>query len=813
MPDASHADPPAKDTRQLRGGAPGERPTPFAWAHILVPDLEYRRHSYDLVRVLVAALLVALFALITRYGTAVDESFGEFAQALPGWLRSVFRLLYALGSTFMVGLAIVAAMVHRRWRLLLTIVAAAAVAALVVVVLYVWLDSGARTSANVAAVRSFPLRRLAVSTAVLVAVRPFVVGPVRRMVNAFLLIAVVGAAFVPAGLPLDVLTGFVIGWGAAALTALAIGSPEGTPTLDDAQATLRDFDIDAESIRPAADQDWGEQRFDVITTDGRKLEALVMGRDARDAQLFNQTWHSIWYRDAGGSQALSREHRMDQIGFIMMLAQERGAAAPDVVTAGIGGPYDTALLLSETPPGRFLGELDPTEVSDELLRDLWRSVAAMRTARIAHGALDARHIVVDDDHGTLVNFTNATRSASSTALDGDLAQLLVTQATIVGSDRATAALHHVLGDDGVRAVMPVLQPAVLNATIRKAAPDLKGLLQELTGAATNITGTEPPELIELRRVTISSVLMLALSLFGAWMIIGLLADVDWSELWNSLQDATWGWVIFAAVVSLLPAVTDAFASQGGMGTQLPLGGLTMLNVAGKFINVAVPTSVGQAAVNIRFAQKFGVSTGTALSGGMVISVGGFLTQALVILYGLAIGVVDLDVDFSISGDQVGDIGLIVLIVVAVVGLTFWSSQRLRTWYGDSVKPQLHEFRTGLTAVTTSPKRLLLLFGGNIGSQVLYGAVLYGALLAYGAEGQLLVLAVVANTAASLLGGLSPVPGGVGLWEGTAVAVLTAGGVDPTTATVAVLTHRMLTYYLPPLYGYFGFAWLQKRDYL
>ena len=39
-----------------------------------------------------------------------------------------------------------------------------------------------------------------------------------------------------------------------------------------------------------------------------------------------------------------------------------------------------------------------------------------------------------------------------------------------------------------------------------------------------------------------------------------------------------------------------------------------------------------------------MSTGTALSGGMVISVAGFLSQALVILYGLAIGVVDLDVD-------------------------------------------------------------------------------------------------------------------------------------------------------------------------
>ena len=84
-----------------------------------------------------------------------------------------------------------------------------------------------------------------------------------------------------------------------------------------------------------------------------------------------------------------------------------------------------------------------------------------------------------------------------------------------------------LGDEGVQAVMPVLQPAVLNPTIRKAAPDLKGLLQELSDAGSHITGTEPPELLELKRVTAGSIGMLALSLVGIWMIIGLLADVDW----------------------------------------------------------------------------------------------------------------------------------------------------------------------------------------------------------------------------------------------------------------------------------------------
>ena len=467
--------------------------TPLRWAQVLVPDAEYRRHASDVVRVLIATFLIATFALITRYGTAVDDSFGAFAESLPKWLREVFRLLYALGSTFVVGLAIVVAVFRRRWRLVFTIISAVAAATVVVVLLYLWLDSGARTAADVTDVRSFPLRRLAISTAVLVAVRPFVVHPIRKVLNAFLLIAVVGAVLVPAGLPFDVLAGFVVGWGAAALTALGIGSPEGTPTLDDARATLRDFGIDAESARPAADQDWGEQRFDVVTTDGKQLDALVLGRDARNAQLLTKTWHSLWYRDSGGSRALDREHRVDQIGFIMMLAGERGAVGPGGRHRGHRRPER-----HRSPPQRAATRSacsrrsTPRRSPTSSCRDLWRSTAAMRQAHLAHGSLDARHIVVDGDRGTLVAFTQATRSAPSTDLDTDLAQLLVTQATLVGSDRAMSALHDVLGDDGVQAVLPVLQPAVLNPTIRKAAPDLKGLLQELSDTGSHITGTEPP---------------------------------------------------------------------------------------------------------------------------------------------------------------------------------------------------------------------------------------------------------------------------------------------------------------------------------
>ena len=45
------------------------------------------------------------------------------------------------------------------------------------------------------------------------------------------------------------------------------------------------------------------------------------------------------------------------------------------------------------------------------------------------------------------------------------------------------------------------------------------------------------------------------------------------------------------------------------------------------------------------------------------------------------------------------------------------------------------------------------------------------------------------------------------------AGLTAIGVDSDIAVAAVLIYRLISYYLPPLWGYVSLQWLTKHDYL
>ena len=98
------------------------------------------------------------------------------------------------------------------------------------------------------------------------------------------------------------------------------------------------------------------------------------------------------------------------------------------------------------------------------------------------------------------------------------------------------------------------------------------------------------------------------------------------------------------------------------------------------------------------------------------------------------------------------------------------------------------------------------------AQVLSSLCLLSCLLAYG--GRLSFVEIVfVNTSASFLASLVPVPGGVGIAEAALIAGLTAFGIPAEIATATVITHRLFTSYLPPIWGSQAMKWLVREGYL
>jgi glycosyltransferase 2 family protein len=133
-----------------------------------------------------------------------------------------------------------------------------------------------------------------------------------------------------------------------------------------------------------------------------------------------------------------------------------------------------------------------------------------------------------------------------------------------------------------------------------------------------------------------------------------------------------------------------------------------------------------------------------------------------------------------------------------------------SWFGRRriIKPG-REIAGELLATLHHRLRATQLFGGSLGYLVASAFGLATSLAAFEPHFPLLGVLTV-FVVGQTLGHLVPIPGGLGAVEAVTVAGLTALGIAPGPAVSAVLTSRLLTYWLPVLPGIAMFRYLQHR---
>ncbi len=123
---------------------------------------------------------------------------------------------------------------------------------------------------------------------------------------------------------------------------------------------------------------------------------------------------------------------------------------------------------------------------------------------------------------------------------------------------------------------------------------------------------------------------------------------------------------------------------------------------------------------------------------------------------------------------------------------------------------MRQFRDGLR-VLRSPAKIALLFFGNLTTQVLYSLALGTCVLATGDSVGLVDLLLIINLVGTFAA-IIPVPNGMGVQEAGLTAGLVAAGVPEEPAFAAVLVYRVLSAYLPPVWGFVAMRSLQKQNY-
>ena len=156
-----------------------------------------------------------------------------------------------------------------------------------------------------------------------------------------------------------------------------------------------------------------------------------------------------------------------------------------------------------------------------------------------------------------------------------------------------------------------------------------------------------------------------------------------------------------------------------------------------------------------------------------------------------------------------------LLAAVIIGLAVprYRAAIKETWprYRAKIRDQRSEAAVALR-VLRHPKKIALLFGGNLAAQVLLAIILGMCLRAFGHSATLAQLILV-NTFVSLFAGFMPVPGGMGVAEAGYTAGLEAIGIPSAVAMSTAIAFRLVTFYLPPIWGAYGMRWLRQRSFV
>ncbi len=600
------------------------------------------RRTIDVVLLAAGALFTGLAGVVAASAPDTDEDVAEALTTVLGWAGPLWRAAF-LGALVLALVIAVAVLLRRRWALARDVVVALLVVVGVGILLGRLVESDWLViEADVWSRWGFPELRVACVTAAVAVAGPELVRPVRVFAAWLVALAALGAVVLDAALPSGVLGALAFGLGAAALVRAAFGTAAGFPPAEDVRLALTWLGVNAVDLRPAVRQRIGSAEYVGHDVPGLPLRARVLGRDAQDTQRLARRWRSLAYRDPPRSVADGRLEQVEHEALATLMAAQAGVTVPQVLTAALG-PGGDALIVTRQPDVEPLESALPEQVGDETLRQLWDQVARLHASGISHGRLNTANVIVVDAAPVLVDLSAATLGAPQSALDIDVAELLVACTVLVGPDRALRAAVEGVGVDAVAGALPYLQRAALTPHVRDLARHHEVALDDLRAAAATAAGQEkPPEIAPLRRIRPEDLLLTAALIFAAYLLITQFAEIGFDTIADEVGKADPAWVVVALILAQSTFIPSGISVRGGVPTPLALLPCVVLQSAIKFINLTVPSSAGRIAMNLRFLQRMGAPRAEAVAAGAVDDVSNTIVQAALFLLTLPLVQVDFD---------------------------------------------------------------------------------------------------------------------------------------------------------------------------
>ena len=709
-------------------------------------------------------------------------------------------------------LVVVAIVARRRWRRLGVVVLAAGAGAALFALLDALFDvggsvRGAVTDGTWVASTDFPsLVYVAGAGAVVTVGKPWLRRSWRRCADLSLLVLVVVLAVAgTAGVP-ELLVAVAAGVTAGAAVLVALGAPNRRPTPSAVVGALRAGGLAVDELALERADGGRAQLYTAALDGGDRAFVKVYARDSRDADLLYRGYRTALLQGAerrlarddaragrrarsaapahgaagrrelpGAAVALRPRRRLDGAGRRVRRGPPAGCVAGRRDRRRPAGP--------RVAPGRTTARRAPRA-----------PLAARRQhpgdrGRARRDRLRIRHRV-----GGRAGRRRSTAPSSSSPSPPSS-----------GPSPSLASAARTIGVDALAGAAPYLQPLALSAATRKQAS--KAVLRELRDGIAATTGEAPAPLEQLVRVRARTLVMIAALSAAFYVLLPQLADVGDSV--DALGSANWWWLAVCVVMSIGTYLFAAVGLSGGVPEHLPFVPNLAAQMASSFVNRVTPANVGGMALNLRFLQKAGVAPAEAVTGiGLNVAAGGLAHLLLLVMFVAWAGQSDTE-SFKIPSSS--KLLVVIAVVLAVVGLIASTRWGRRVVLSRVVK-FLRDSLASLIVLAHSPAKIAALAGGSIGVSMAYICALAAAVAAFDGGVSFAQVGAV-YLGASMIAAAAPTPGGLGAMEAALVAGLTGVGMEPSIAVAAVLSYRLLTYWLPVLPGWLSFHYLERRDFI
>ena len=773
-----------------------------------VIDRRLRRPG-DLVRfafTIFAIVIVGLLAYVAQSTTTgIDQDISQGASGLPAPIILITNLVSGFGALIFPAAAALDLLIRKRARQLVESIAGLLIA-VVILTATTWalIQSGSErllltfagtTDPETAVPFSIVVGGLAAFTTVArIMSRPRWNVVAAIVIGSIALANIVSGGVTAAGLGVSLLAG----WATGLLIRYLLGTDTTRPSGNEIAKAMTALGLPLTLLRAAEVLESG-RKYDASTTDGQRIDLIVLDRDLEGAGLAQAVYRSVRLRNDSGGSGTSMRRRLERISLNSWAISTAGISTQHLIAVAEVGP-DAAVLAFEHVPGRTFASVGHS-LGDAELAGAWEIVRDLQSARIAHRTLTAENFLQANDGKVYIQgIDDGTIAASDVLLRIDLAEALVTLSISADPVRAIQAGRVVLGDVGLARALPALQPVALSSRTRSVLKENRELLTTLRETILhNMPATNVDE-IEIERVKPRTLLTIFAGTIAAYLLLTQLGQVNFSEVFR-VADTTW--LLTGLAFSGLTYIGATLALTGVVPERLAFWKTFQAQWAASFATLVAPPTLGSVAINVRYLSKQGMHTALAGASVAVAQVMSFFSHISLLF--ITVIIAGTSRDFSFQPPRTA---IIVFLVIALTASALFTIPGVRRRVTEKVQPIFSQVLPRLSSLANQPTKLVTGVFGVLLLNLSYCACLIASVRAFTTDSSIAAIALV-YLAGSIVGQAAPTPGGLGAVEAALAAGLTAAGIDPGIAISATLVFRLMTFWFPTIPGWFAFRNLQR----